>query len=207
MITPSFSKFFRGLSPALKSGALLLLAGNAVAGLPNVPPELEKVRAAMEKYQDPYAAVRDGYFSTLACIDFPKSLGGPGRLHYEPGSMGVHFLNPQLVGPVPDPMKPAILLYEPDGEKLRLAGVEWFVPLATGVKERPVLFGQPFDGPMEGHEPILPVTVHHYDLHVWLWKENPNGLFSGTNSKVNCSGYAYTVEEKDAPHVVPNPNQ
>jgi len=207
MITSGFCKIFRYLSVASGPVALLLLAGNAVAGLPTLPPDLEKVRVAMEKYQDPYAAVRDGYFSTLACIDFPKSLGGPGRLHYEPGAMGVHFLNPQLVGPVPDPMKPAILLYAPDGEKLRLAGVEWFVPLATGVKERPVLFGQPFDGPMEGHEPILPVSVHHYDLHVWLWKENPNGLFSGTNSNVKCTGYEYTVEEKDAPHVVPNPNK
>lgn len=83
--------------------------------------------------------------------------------------------------------------------KLRLVGVEWFVPLATGVKKRPVLFGQPFDGPMEGHEPTLPLTVHHYDLHTCLWKENPNGLFSGSNPAVKCTGYEYTVVEEHAP--------
>jgi hypothetical protein len=205
MTTLSRQKFFPGLSQALRTGAMLLLAGSAGAGLPTVPPELERVRAAMEKYQDPYVAVRDGYFSTVACINFPRSIDEPGRLHYGEGAMGIHFLNPQLVGPVPDPMRPPILLYEPDGGKLRLVGVEWFVPLATGVKERPVLFGQPFDGPMEGHEPILPVTLHHYDLHTWLWKENPNGLFSGTNPAVKCAGYEYTVVEEHAPHIVAHP--
>ena len=49
------------------------------------------------------------------------------------------------------------------------------MPLATGVKERPQLFGRPFDGPMEGHHPLMPRDLHHYDLHVWLWKDNPAG--------------------------------
>jgi hypothetical protein len=136
-----------------------------------LPPELEKVRAAFEKYRDPVAAVRDGYFSTLGCIEYPRP-GGAGRLPYPAGGMGIHFLNPQLIGPLPDPMRPPILLYEPDGDKLRLVGVEWFIPIATGITERPQLFGQPFDGPMEGHEPLLPEGLHHYDLHVWLWKAN-----------------------------------
>ena len=70
--------------------------------------------------------------------------------------MGIHFLNPELIAPVPDPMRPDLLLYEPNGDKLRLVGAEWFIPLSTGVKERPTLLGQPFDGPMEGHEPLMP---------------------------------------------------
>jgi hypothetical protein len=93
--------------------------------------------------------------------------------------MGVHFINEQLVGPVLDPMKPQILLYEPDaGGKLRLTGAEWFVPLAIA-KERPKLFNQDFVGPMEGHEPVMPAEVEHYDLHVWLFKENPEGISTG----------------------------
>ena len=194
-----------GLAALMGLGAAFLLAGIALAELPTLPPELEKLRAALEKYQDPYVAVRDGYFSTLACIDFPRVSGGAGMLHYKVGSMGVHFLNPKLIGPEVDPMQPPVLLYEPEGGKLHLVGVEWFVPLATGVKQRPVLFGQPFDGPMEGHEPVLPSTLNHYDLHAWLWKANPNGLFSATNSSVKCQGYEYTVVEKDAPHIVPDP--
>lgn len=72
----------------------------------------------------------------------------------------------------------------------------WFVPLATGVKERPRLFGQPFDGPMEGHEPLMPRELHHYDLHVWLFKENPAGLFAATNPSVGCAGHGYALMEQ-----------
>jgi hypothetical protein len=118
--------------------------------------------------------------------------------------MGIHCLNPQLVGPVPDPMRPPILLYEPDGGRLRLVGAEWFVPLSTGVAQRPTLFGQPFDGPMEGHEPLLPAALHHYDLHVWLWKANPAGLFAPTNPDLTCDGYGHAIAE-EAPHGVPHP--
>ena len=167
-------------------------------------PELQKLKAALEKYQDPYVAVRDGYFSTVGCVHYPKP-GGHGQVSYVAGGMGVHFINPPLIGPAPDPTRPSLLLYEPDaGGKLHLVGAEWFVPLATGVKERPQLFGRPFDGPMEGHEPLLPRDLHHYDLHVWLWKENPAGLFSPTNPNVKCTGYPFALSE-DAPHVVSHP--
>ena len=150
---------------------------------PKLSAELERVRSALIKYQDPIKAVRDGYFSTVGCVRYPT------------GGMGIHFLNPQLIGPVPDPMRPTILLYEPVGDKLRLVGAEWFIPLATGVKERPQLFGQPFDGPMEGHEPLMPATLRHYDLHVWLFKSNPAGLFNMVNPNVNCPRTAYTFLE------------
>jgi len=184
------------------AGVLLFIANARAAG-PALPSELDKVRAALEKYQDPYMAVRDGYFSTVGCVYYLKR-GGPGRIPYPVGGMGIHFLNPKLVGPVPDPMRPPILLYEPEGGKLKLVGAEWFVPLATGIKERPTLFGRPFDGPMEGHEPLIPKELHHYDLHVWLWKENPAGLFSPTHPKVSCKGYAQSLAE-EAPLFVPHP--
>lgn len=32
------------------------------------------------------------------------------------------------------------------------------------------LFGEPFMGPMEGHEPLIPKDYVHYDLHMWLFK-------------------------------------
>ncbi len=148
-------------------------------------PELIKLRDDLAKYKDPFVAVRDGYFSTVGCVQFPD------------GDMGVHFLNPAFIGPEPDPMKPAILLYEPvaDG-KLELVGVEWFIPLATGVKGRPVIFGQEFEGPMAGHEPLMPDELHHYDLHVWLYRENPLGVFHHSNPNVNCAKAAgYPVQE------------
>ncbi len=40
----------------------------------------------------------------------------------------------------------------------------------------------------------MPAGLHHWDLHVWLWKDNPNGMFSSTNSAVKCpkTGYGYS---------------
>ena len=138
------------------------------------------VRSALEKYKDPYVAIHDGYFSTVGCVEFDRP-GAAGHVPYRPGGMGVHFLNVGLIGPVPDPAKPQVLIYEPDGDKLRLVGAEWFIPLSTGVKKRPTLWGRPFDGPMMGHPPLLPMELTHYDLHVWLYKPNPLGTFAPTN--------------------------
>ena len=129
---------YRDVFLRLVAAALLVavpLAGTAAAQ--PLPAELQKVRAALEKYQDPYVAVRDGYFSTLGCIEYPKA-GGAGRVPYPAGGMGIHFLNPALIGPNVDVAKPPILIYEPQPSgKLRLVAAEWFVPLATGIKERP----------------------------------------------------------------------
>jgi hypothetical protein len=100
-------------------------------------------------------------------------------------------------------MRPQILVYEPVGDKLVLIAAEWFIPLATGVKEHPLLFGQRFDGPMEGHEPLLPAGLHHYDLHVWLFKPNPAGVFNAVNPHVKCPKTGYTFMEhppKSVPH-------
>lgn len=158
----------------------------AVAGAlaPELSPELAAVHDQLAKYKDPVAAVHDGYFSTLGCV------------HYKDGAMGVHFLNTALISPEPDPAKPQLLIYEPVGDKLELVAAEWLVPLATGITERPTIFGQPFNGPMAGHEPLMPDGLHHYDLHVWLFKENPAGVFATTNPAVSCDGYGYAMLEE-----------
>ena len=167
---------------------------HAQAGPPPVPANLAATRAALEKYQDPVAAVRDGYFSTLGCVDYPKGGEGEGMMAYKPGGMGVHFLNPALIGPTLDSLKPQVLIYEPVGDHLKLVAAEWFMPTAIS-KDAPVLFGTKLDGPMEGHAPILPAELHHWDLHVWLWKENPNGLMHPTNSTIRCPDGPYTFHE------------
>ena len=172
--------FVLGLAGLFAQGA----AATAQTATPKLSPALAAARDLLAKYQDPVAAVRDGYFSTLGCV------------HYESGAMGIHFLNPALISPTVDPGKPQILVYEPVGDRLELVAAEWFVPLATGVAQRPTLFGRPFDGPMEGHEPLMPQTLHHYDLHVWLFKDNPRGTFAATNPAVSCDGYGYAFLEQ-----------
>ncbi len=175
--------------------AVSMLLGAATASRADqTSTSIQATRNALEKYQDPITAVREGYFSTVACIDFP-SAGTLANMAYPAGGMGVHFLNPTLIGPTLDSLKPQVLIYEPVGDKLRLAAAEWFVPLATGVKERPVLFGQPFFGPMMGHYPVIPTSLTHYDLHVWLWKNNPSGMFAPTNADVKCPATGYSFHD------------
>ena len=158
-------------------------------------PQLQKVRKALDKYTDPVAAVYDGYYSLLGCIDYPKG-GGEGSMRYPAGGMGVHFLNPAFIGPVLDPVKPQVLIYEPVGDKLRLVAAEWFVPsdLVKSTKP-PTILGQALGGPMEGHEPLMPAGLHHYDLHAWLWKTNTEGVFSPTNPSVKCPSTGYSFSE------------
>ncbi len=176
---------------ALMLAAAALGAAPAGAAEPS-PAEIAAVRKALEKYQDPYVAVRDLYLSTVGCVHYDGSKMA-GHMEYPKGAMGVHFVNVTIQGP-PDPLKPNVLIYEPVGGKFRLVGAEWLVPLSVA-KERPVLFGQPFQGPMEGHEPLIPAGFHHYDLHAWLFKDNPNGMFSPTHPNVSCEGYEHAILE------------
>jgi hypothetical protein len=103
--------------------------------------------------------------------------------------MGVHFVNQALMKPGPiDATKPPVLTYAPTpGGGFELLAAEYFKPDADqNVKtdgDRPSLFGRAFDGPMLGHSPGMPI---HYDLHVWLWKHNPSGVFSPWNPDASC---------------------
>jgi len=60
--------------------------------------------------------------------------------------------------------------------------VEYFGDAGAGAMA-PRLYGQTFDGPMAGHHPGMGV---HYDLHVWVWQDNPSGTFAQFNPDVSC---------------------
>ncbi len=158
---------------------------------PAVARQLAAVRQATAKYHDPAVALADGYLPTEHCVALP---GG--------GGIGMHYINPGRLGQL-DPLRPALLLYAPTAAGPRLVAVEYFQPallrLPDGTQTLwfdpapppagatflpgPTLFGQPFDGPMPGHEPGMP---WHYDLHVWLWQANPAGVFAQWNPNVRC---------------------
>jgi hypothetical protein len=130
------------------------------------------VRAAIAQYRDPAAAIAAGYVRVSDCETSPA------------GGMGFHYLNPELIDPSRpvDPAHPTVLLYGPDGDSgLRLLGAEFLQPDVG--QPTPTLAGEPFDGPMPGHSPGMPV---HYDLHVWTEVANPAGVFAPWNPKVTC---------------------
>jgi hypothetical protein len=102
--------------------------------------------------------------------------------------MGVHYVNGALVGDgAVDLERPEALVYEPQKNgRLRLVAVEYVVFQKAWDEqhsEPPSLFGQPFElmeaGNRYGLDPF-------YELHVWLWKHNPSGLFEDWNPRVSC---------------------
>jgi hypothetical protein len=189
MTISSFTRFSFAAALAL---AMCAGIGTATAEDPT-PAELDAIRKALSKYEDPYVAVRDLYLSTVGCVHYDGSTM-EGHLNYAKGAMGIHFVNLTVQGP-PDPLKPNVLIYEPLGNgKLKLVAAEWLVPLGLA-KERPVLMGQEFQGPMEGHEPLIPQGFHHYDLHAWLFKDNPLGMFAPTNPNVSCDNAEFSLME------------
>jgi len=157
--------------------ALALLGVVGTAGVIAVQPDtgqsaLAAVRQATARYHDVRAAEAAGYVSTVECVALPDGSGG----------MGIHYVNFGLIDGMLRADEPEILVYEPSGRGLRLVAVEYFIP-AEATSVHPELFGQPFDGPMPGHGPGQPV---HYDLHAWVWKPNPHGMFAEWNPNVSC---------------------
>ncbi|HEU4540820.1 MAG TPA: hypothetical protein VFR23_06795 [Jiangellaceae bacterium] len=136
------------------------------------------IREATSRYRDPDVAIADGYLPTDVCGEDPE-LGG----------MGYHYVNPKFVADlVIDPTLPEVLVYATDHHgRLRLVAIEYVTADTDGDlgtdDDRPSLFGHPFDGPMEGHEPGQPV---HYDIHAWVWKHNPAGELAQFNPDVRC---------------------
>jgi hypothetical protein len=142
--------------------------------------DLRRARAATRRFRDVRVAREAGYAATGECAQDPKY-----------GGMGIHYANEELLADGElDVTKPEVLVYQPmPGGRLRLGAVEYLQAdadqdLATD-PDRPYLFGLPFDGPMLGHEPGMPI---HYDLHVWLYRHNPAGLFAAWNPRVHCPG-------------------
>jgi hypothetical protein len=104
------------------------------------------------------------------------------------GGMGQHYVNADLAGDaVLDPMKPEILVYEPtESGDMILVAFEYIVfasqwdPNNTG-RAAPMLFDQSFH-----LETGIPDTPPVWALHLWLWTDNPDGLFADYNPLVFC---------------------
>lgn len=139
--------------------------------------DLARALLGTARFHSVQQAEAAGYAAASPCVASPA------------GGMGIHYENAALMAdPALDPARPEVLVYEPKANgRLRLVALEYWLQDADGSlatsDDRPSLFGQPFDGPMPGHSPVMPV---HYDLHVWLWQPNPSGFFSQWNPRVSC---------------------
>lgn len=149
---------------------------------------VKAVRDATEKYRNVSKAMQDNFGLLFGCVS-----GG------DYGAMGLHFVNTDRVFDkgVLDVSKPEIVLYEalPNG-KLRMTGVDYLIIAADWDATHsgpPELMGQLFhyfDSPNRYGLPPF------YTLHVWAWKDNPNGTFTNWNPNVSCDNYNPTEMPK-----------
>ncbi|MSU89203.1 hypothetical protein GE300_06155 [Rhodobacteraceae bacterium 2CG4] len=171
-------------------------------------PTLAEVRAATARFMDVEAALADGYVSDPSNhCETAASTGRPAA----DGAMGIHFFRPDLLGisGPPDPrvdgtgthtdfLTPAVLIYEPQADgSLDLVAVENLVFKAAweaaGNAEPPRFHGVPYD--LMEDDPATEVDeAHtfepHYDLHVWLHRDNPGGMFAQFNPAVTCTDHS-----------------
>jgi len=136
------------------------------------------VRQATLQYINVNAATAAKYAPFLGCISGPDQ-----------GAMGIHYVNGDLVkdGEI-DGSPPEALIYEPVEGALRLVGVEYIVDAATWLKSHsgaPVLEGQTFQFVNSPNRFGLDAF---FELHVWAWRDNPNGAFVDWNTRVSCEG-------------------
>ena len=138
------------------------------------------VRESTARFHDVNVAEAEGYALQFGCVSGDSA-----------GAMGLHYVNGTILNSgVIDPTHPPIVIYEPTSNgKLKLIGADFLVFAdAWNAKNSapPQLMGQLFhlfDAPNRFELPSF------YTLHVWAWKDNPNGAFVNWHPNVDCQQF------------------
>lgn len=144
---------------------------------------LTDARAATAPLANLDVAIAAGYGKVKGCAQNPGV-----------GAMGQHHVKGDLVGdPALNPLRPEALVYEPRGDgSYRLVAVEYIVVKADWEKANgatvPRLYDKAFALVKAPNPYELP---DFYELHLWLWKSNPLGLFADWNPRVSCRGLPF----------------
>ena len=167
--------------------------------------QLDAVRNATQRFKDVNVAMKEGYIRDPMdmCVTAPFE-GQPRQL----GGMGVHYFRPDLLaisateprvngnGTHTDFLTPAVLVYEPQSNgSLKLVAVENLVFAdawrAAGHTAPPEFEGNQYyrmiDNPATTDIDEAHGFMPHYELHMWLYRDNANGIFAQFNPDVTCS--------------------
>jgi len=139
------------------------------------------VRESTERFSDVRVAEAEGYQLLFGCVSGADY-----------GAMGLHYVNLSLVGDGElDATRPEIVIYEPQPDgRLRLIGADYLVFANAWDATHPAtpqLLGQLlhlFESPNRFGLPPF------YTLHVWAWKDNPNGTFVNWHPQVSCDAFS-----------------
>lgn len=157
----------------------LFALGSAVAVLFVLSPstasageaDLASVRNATAAFHNVNAAQLAGYFPLLSCFDLPGV-----------GGMGQHYVNTALLNGKAEIARPQAVVYEVDGNKLKLGAVEWIIPISMWSSDAPPH--------LLGHDFTRLDSLGLWALHAWIWKPNPLGMFANYNPSVGmCPGH------------------
>jgi hypothetical protein len=151
---------------------------------------VQAVRNATERFKNVTSIMGpgEGYGLAFGCVS-----GG------DYGAMGLHYVNMSLVGDGEiDVTQPEIILFEPTPNGgIRITGVDFLV-LASDWDSKhtgpPELMGQLFHFFESPNRFGLPPF---YTLHVWAWKDNPNGTFVNWNPNVSCDAFNPRTQSMD----------
>jgi len=168
--------------------AAVLLGSVAIASIPMGADSaaqssntlVEEVRAGTARFKDVAVAQTVGYALFHGCVNGPDH-----------GAMGVHFVKGELVGDgAIDAANPEALIYEWKNSRYQLVGVEYVVIAEqwnAAHSTPPVLKGQLFTYTGSPNRYGIPPF---YALHVWAWRDNPDGAFADWNTRVSCEQFS-----------------
>jgi hypothetical protein len=171
--------------------AAILLNAVAVVGVSAATSGLDTARAATTRFHDLARATAAGYALPAAPAPLHECIATPDGT----AAMGFHYINGDLLDTTVNPKRPEALVYAPDAHgKPKLAALEYVVFQAPWIAahgdEMPTLFGQMFMATPEPNRYNIPAF---FSLHVWLWQNNPAGLFAPFNPEVSCGVSAATA--------------
>jgi len=142
----------------------------STASTARVDRDVARVRSATRSFRVLDSAVAAGYIR-----DVPNCLKHP-----EHGAMGFHHRNPALADAKVELERPEIILYgRTEKGDHELTGVEYIVPYRAQPREGepPTVMGQKLKRSDD---------LKLWYLHVWIWRDNPSGLFNDWNPSVEC---------------------
>lgn len=177
--------------------ALLLAGCDDSPSEPDPNAQIEEVRDLTEPFNSVATAQAAGY--TVWSPD-PAPADATCASSSQ-GKMGYHLVNVGLRGSPADPAQgdaeidyraPEMLLYEKNADgTMTLVGVEYIVfeeawERVNGAGAAPPeVLGQTMPSSTHAFTSGGP-EIPHYELHVWLHSDNPNGMFSPWNPAISC---------------------
>jgi hypothetical protein len=206
----------RAIIGATILAAAVALSAPAAIASEKEEPSLEEIRALTAKYQDVNVALSEGFIRDPGNMCETAEMMGRSK---ELGAMGIHFFRPDMLGisapPNPrvdgngthtDFRKPAILIYEPQADgSLKLVAVENLVFAKAwheaGNEKPPSFHGVVYDSMKDNTDTAIDeahMFEAHYDRHIWLYRDNPTGVFAQFNPKVSCAAHVAAKAEHSA---------